>query len=336
MAYDRANREIRGSSARCNFPPPEEIPWVFDGNQIDVDGLRRMKLAECQNNPEVPIPSENDENQKKRGRRKGMRKKASEYDTKCKKMKDDLDSSQTLQRVRFTSPAIDIPQNLSFTSALRPGHIMGSTKTPSSMGKSCNEVIHQCTALMTESHPVSFSSDDAHFTSHVFTPIPSPRNMDIEFQDFFEFGNDVSMTTVEGKPTYELEAVSMSGNASPVLGHPVDFSESFIPYNLQMELDFYNSFRSVMRQCYVEREHGGPFVLEYMEDDLSDSSEFESSFADDEASSEDEEDYDEGCVFDIGPLKEALKNVIPSDVYSLQRTWMQGYERMDTELTMSI
>lgn len=31
IAYDKANREIRGEQARCNFPPPEEIPWVFRG-----------------------------------------------------------------------------------------------------------------------------------------------------------------------------------------------------------------------------------------------------------------------------------------------------------------
>lgn len=31
IAYDKANREIRGEQARCNFPPPEDIPWVFQG-----------------------------------------------------------------------------------------------------------------------------------------------------------------------------------------------------------------------------------------------------------------------------------------------------------------
>ncbi|GMH35815.1 hypothetical protein BSKO_03683 [Bryopsis sp. KO-2023] len=46
IAYDKANREIRGEQARCNFPPPEDIPWVFEGNKVNVEALRGLRVID--------------------------------------------------------------------------------------------------------------------------------------------------------------------------------------------------------------------------------------------------------------------------------------------------
>lgn len=357
LAYDKANREIRGLSARCNFPPPNDIPWLFEGGTINVDGLRKMKLSECQDNLDLSAScsqnTSNDENApKKRGRRKGIRKKASEYDTKNKKLKDDAcNFADKEPRVRFMSPAIDIPhqQPLTTTSA-KTGDIPNSMKTVSSISKSCNELIHQCTALMAESHPVSFSSDNEILAGHVFSLAPSPCSMEIDFTELVEFEAAVGAleeTTVEGRPKNDQDVKQVHlKEGSPVLGHPVDLTDALAPYNLQMELDFCKSFHSIVRQCYVEKKNRGTktihgeLILDHLEDWFESSSEsLSSSEEDEDMSSNDDVDSlgdNEGLVFDIGSLKEALKSVIPSDMHSLQRSWMQGYERTDTELQMSI
>lgn len=360
MAYDKANREIRGLSARCNFPPPNDIPWLFEGGAIDVEGLRKMKLSEshesvesASGSPDIPI----DENApKKRGRRKGIRKKASEYESKNKKLKDDsrdcADGQQGVRGVRFTSPAIDIPQQqiLPMTVPVKIVDIPSSAKTVSSISKSYNETIHQCTALLAESHPVSFSSDNESLPARVFSPVPSHSSMEVDFHSI-EFGAAVTSileeTMVDGRPKNDQDLMEVqSKEGSPVLGHPVDLSDVCAPYNLQMEIDFYGSFHSIVRQCYVDKKnHGvnrihGEFILNHLEDWLeSSSSESLSDDGDDEETSSEDLDSledNEGFVFDIGSLKEALRTVIPSDMHSLQRAWMQGYERTDTELHMSI
>ena len=353
-----------------------------------------MKLSESQESPELSVSYSQDENApKKRGRRKGIRKKASEYDTKNKKLKDDSSENKTLeeastrhphnhhhphQNVRFTSPAIDIPHPPAApTPAVKLGNMMNnSAKTLSSVSKSCNELISECTALMAESHPVSLSSDGGDCTSAlIFSPVPSPLSFQID--DFAQFSHyDAAAvasilkdTTVEGKPkmedsiTEKAAATETPQAASPVLGHPVNLSETCVPYNLQMELDFYSSFHSVVRQCYVEKRRRPhfikplqrEFILERLEDwferssddnddddddsllfsseeDEADRSEDRSSLSDD-----DERPSNDEFIFDIGSLQEALKSVMPpSDMHSLQRAWMQGCERTDTELHMSI
>eukprot|EP00210_Caulerpa_lentillifera_P002787 g2662.t1 len=399
LAYDKANREIRGLSARCNFPPPNDIAWVFEGGSIDVEALRRMKLAETKANSETPLclvqngGSTNDENSaKKRGRRKGMRKKASEYDTKNKKLKDSSADTESLvnHHGRLISPAIDIP-NQQQSSSKRDAFNSIKT-TSSSVSKSYTEFIHEVSALLAESQPPSMPSDNENQSSLFFGVISSPLTV---ADDFFDLQQGQSSITedcddiggpaltaspilvesaVEGTPQdRKKEEVGDddedNDNSSPVLGFPADSSVTLIPYDVQMDLDFYSSFRSIVRQCYVDKSHrrenvlkplhssSTGFILEEIEDwaEVDECSTFESTltFEDNEAetsSDEDDDDDDsisvdneevEEQVFDIGSLKEALISMIPSTtgsdmMSSLQRDWIQRYERTDTELHMSI
>jgi len=193
-----------------------------------------------------------------------------------------------------------------------------------SVSKSCNEIVHQCAALLTESHPVSISEDENSFIP-VYSPFPSPPSMDIDLVDFSEFGAAVTSvldSAVDNQPEIE-EADS---KASPVLGHPVDLKD---PYSLQMEIEFYSSFQSIVRQCYVEKDLQRELKFETMED-WTENSSIDTSISDESLSDQDEDQ--EEFLFDIGSIKEALKSVVSSDFNG----WMLTHERTDTELYMSI
>jgi len=280
-----------------------------------------MKLSENQDSAEILTSisqsASNDENApKKRGRRKGMRKKASEYELKNKKMKDD---SVYQPPGRPSSAAIDIPNP-----SRKKGESVGSAKTMTSVSKSCNEIVHQCAALLTESHPVSISEDENSFIP-VYSPFSSPPSMDIDSVYLSEFGAAVTSvldSVVDNQPEIE----EADGKASPVLGPPVDLKD---PYSLQMEIEFYSSFQSIVRQCYVEKDLQRELKFETMED-WTENSSIDTSISDESLSAQDEDQ--EEFVFDIGSIKEALKSVVSSDFNG----WMLTHERTDTELYMSI